>query len=44
IDCHQNLVHRKVPSEKTFKRDAWNRMIEEEFQLPQGSADAIMAR
>ena len=34
IDCHYNLVHRQVPSEKTFKRAAWNRIIEEEFGLP----------
>jgi nitrate/TMAO reductase-like tetraheme cytochrome c subunit len=38
IDCHINLVHRKVPDEKTFKREAWNAMVEEEFGLPNGSA------
>ncbi|MET0081870.1 MAG: NapC/NirT family cytochrome c [Sedimenticola sp.] len=42
IDCHYNLVHRKVPSEKTFKRAAWNRMIEEEFKLEPGSAEALL--
>ncbi|MES9843444.1 MAG: NapC/NirT family cytochrome c [Candidatus Sedimenticola sp. PURPLELP] len=44
IDCHYNLVHRKVPSEKTFKRAAWNRMIEEEFQLEPGRADALLSK
>jgi nitrate/TMAO reductase-like tetraheme cytochrome c subunit len=43
IDCHQNLVHRKVPSEKTFKREAWNRMVEEEFGLEPGTADRLLA-
>lgn len=38
IDCHYNLVHRKVPDESTFKREAWNRMVEEEFGLAAGSA------
>jgi hypothetical protein len=37
-----NLVHRKVPDERTFKRDAWNRMIEEEFGLAPGTADRLM--
>jgi nitrate/TMAO reductase-like tetraheme cytochrome c subunit len=40
IDCHINLVHRKVPGEETFKRDAWNRMVEEEFGLKEGEAAA----
>lgn len=43
IDCHINLVHRKVPSEKTFKRDTWNRMVEEELGLEPGEADRIFA-
>ena len=38
VHCHVNLVHRKVPQQKTFKREAWNRMVEEEFELPRGSA------
>ena len=38
IDCHYNLVHRKVPDESTFKREAWNRMVEEDFGLAAGSA------
>lgn len=42
IDCHINLVHRKVPDERTFKREAWNRMIEEEFGLAPGSAKALL--
>ena len=42
IDCHINLVHRKVPGKETFKRDAWNRMIEEEFGLEPGMADRIL--
>ncbi len=42
IDCHYNLVHRKVPDESTFKRDAWNRMVEEEFGLETGSAEQVL--
>lgn len=42
IDCHYNLVHRKVPSEETFKREAWNRMVEEEFGLEPGEADRLL--
>jgi nitrate/TMAO reductase-like tetraheme cytochrome c subunit len=41
IECHYNLVHRKVPHEKTFKREKWNAMIEEEFSLEKGSAKKI---
>jgi nitrate/TMAO reductase-like tetraheme cytochrome c subunit len=43
IECHYNLVHRHVPDKKTFKRDAWNAMIEEEFGLAQGAAQKILA-
>lgn len=43
VECHYNLVHRKVPDEKTFKRDAWNRMVEEQFGLAPGEADNLMA-
>ena len=43
IDCHYNLVHRPVPDESTFKREDWNRMVEEEFGLPPGRADELMA-
>jgi nitrate/TMAO reductase-like tetraheme cytochrome c subunit len=43
IDCHYNLVHRKVPDEKTFKREAWNRMVEEEFDLAPGAAAKLVA-
>lgn len=42
IDCHYNLVHRQVPDEKTFKREAWNRMIEEEFKLAPGTAAKLL--
>lgn len=42
IDCHYNLVHRKVPHEKTFKRDKWNAMIEEEFGLEKGTAKKVL--
>ena len=42
IDCHYNLVHRKVPDESTFKREAWNRMVEEEFRLEQGTAEQLL--
>jgi nitrate/TMAO reductase-like tetraheme cytochrome c subunit len=42
IDCHINLVHRKVPDQQTFKREAWNAMVEEEFGLPNGSAAELL--
>ncbi len=42
IDCHYNLVHRKVPSEKTFKRDQWHRMVEKEFGLEAGTAEKLL--
>ncbi|KHF25792.1 cytochrome c3 family protein [Solemya velum gill symbiont] len=42
VECHINLVHRKVPGEKTFKRDGWNRMVEEEFNLETGMAEKIL--
>ncbi|MEL0586301.1 MAG: NapC/NirT family cytochrome c [Candidatus Thiodiazotropha sp. (ex. Lucinoma kazani)] len=44
IDCHINLVHRKVPDEKTFKRAQWHQMIEEEFGLEAGMANQLMAK
>lgn len=43
IDCHYNLVHRKVPDRKTFKRDAWIQMVEEEFGLQPGTARKMLA-
>jgi len=43
IDCHTNLVHRAVPDERTFKRAAWNRMIEQEFGLEPGAAEKLLA-
>lgn len=43
IDCHYNLVHRKVPDRQTFKREAWNAMVEEEFGLAPGTAAGLMA-
>ena len=43
IDCHENLVHRPVPSQETFKRAAWNQMIEEEFGLTPGTAERMLA-
>lgn len=42
IDCHYNLVHQRVPAESVFKRDAWNRMIEEKFGLEAGEADKLL--
>lgn len=42
IECHINLVHRKVPEQKTFKREAWNRMVEEKFSLPAGEAVRLL--
>ncbi|UHD15398.1 NapC/NirT family cytochrome c [Thiocapsa bogorovii] len=43
IDCHYNLVHRQVPDASTFKREAWNRMVEEEFALEPGTAERLMS-
>lgn len=43
IDCHINLVHRKVPSKATFKREPWNLMVESEFGLEPGTAARILA-
>jgi nitrate/TMAO reductase-like tetraheme cytochrome c subunit len=43
VDCHYNLVHRAVPSEQTFKREAWNAMVEDEFGLAAGTAAELMA-
>jgi len=43
IECHYNLVHRRVPDEKTFKREKWNRMIEQEHGLDPGAADTLLA-
>lgn len=43
IDCHINLVHRKVPSQATFKREPWNQMVESEFGLEPGTAARMMA-
>lgn len=42
IDCHYNLVHRTVPDERTFKRAAWNRMVEEQFGLEPGTAERLL--
>ncbi|MBK1723408.1 cytochrome c3 family protein [Thiocystis violacea] len=42
IDCHYNLVHRRVPDEQTFKRDAWNAMVEEEMGLEPGEAARLL--
>ncbi len=42
IECHENLVHRHVPSRETFKREAWNQMIEEEFGLMPGTAQQML--
>ncbi|MEW8265751.1 MAG: NapC/NirT family cytochrome c [Candidatus Thiodiazotropha sp.] len=44
IDCHINLVHRKVPDEKTFKMDRWQQMVEEEFGLEPGSAQDYLSK
>lgn len=42
IECHYNLVHRKIPDEKVFKQDKWNAMIEEEFGLEKGTAKKLL--
>jgi nitrate/TMAO reductase-like tetraheme cytochrome c subunit len=44
IECHYNLVHRKIPDQSVFKRDKWNRMIEKEFGLKTGEADKILGK
>lgn len=44
IECHYNLVHRPVPDERTFKRDKWHRMIEQEYGLEPGRADVLFAK
>jgi nitrate/TMAO reductase-like tetraheme cytochrome c subunit len=44
IDCHINLVHRKVPDEKTYKAERWQAMVEEEFGLEPGSAKLLMSQ
>lgn len=43
VDCHYNLVHRPVPDRRTFKREAWNRMVEEEHGLAPGAAARLLA-
>jgi len=43
VDCHINLVHREVPARATFKREAWNRMIEDKFDLAEGTAERLLA-
>ncbi len=42
IECHYNLVHRVVPDQRTFNREAWNQMIEEEFELAPGTAERLL--
>jgi nitrate/TMAO reductase-like tetraheme cytochrome c subunit len=42
IECHYNLVHKKVPAKSVFKRHEWNRMIEQEFDLEPGTADKLL--
>ncbi|MBE9527547.1 MAG: cytochrome C, partial [Proteobacteria bacterium] len=42
VECHYNIVHRKIPDEKVFKQDKWNAMIEEEFGLEKGSASKLL--
>lgn len=43
VDCHINIVHAPVPEKATFKRDAWNRMVEQNFDLEQGTAEKLLA-
>lgn len=43
VDCHINLVHRQVPERETFKREAWNAMVEAEYGLSPGTAKQILA-
>jgi nitrate/TMAO reductase-like tetraheme cytochrome c subunit len=44
IDCHINLVHREVPARATYRPEAWNRMVEEEFGLEPGTAQRLLSR
>lgn len=43
IDCHINLVHQPVPERETFKRAAWNEMVEQQFGLEPGTAEKLLA-
>ena len=43
VDCHINIVHEPVPEQATFKRDAWNLMVEEKFGLEPGTAEKLLA-
>lgn len=43
VDCHINLVHQPVPEEATFKREAWNQMVEQQFGLEPGMAERLLA-
>jgi len=31
VECHVNLVHRKVPGEKVFNQERWDRMIDAQY-------------
>lgn len=41
VDCHINIVHQPVPEKATFKRDAWNRLVDERFDLDSGTAARV---
>jgi nitrate/TMAO reductase-like tetraheme cytochrome c subunit len=43
VDCHINIVHQPVPEEATFKREAWNQMVEQRFDLEPGTAARLLA-
>lgn len=43
VDCHINIVHQPVPEEATFKRAAWNGMVEQDFGLEPGTAERLLA-
>ena len=42
VDCHINLVHRKVPEQAVFKRDKWHAFVEQQHGLEPGAAATIL--
>ncbi|MGB5832842.1 MAG: hypothetical protein WBG92_12735 [Thiohalocapsa sp.] len=43
LECHYDLVRRKVPYQKTFERGAWNAMVDEETGVEPGAAAKLSA-
>lgn len=44
VDCHINLVHGAIPERETFKREAWNHMVEKQFGLEPGAAEQLLSK